>query len=297
MRDHKFPLILLLLSLLSLLPTHAANTVRVKGSETMLAFGQRLTAWYAKKNPTIHFDVAPLGAAASFADMAAGKLDIVQSSRKVLHSEEEALRSAQGRSYVELHVATEVAGIAVNQANPLKELSLFQLRQVLSGSVKNWKQVGGIDAPITIYGRDDTCGVRAFLEEEFMGDESISSFAKTFPTNVALLVAVSQDKDAIGFGSVELSSTDRARFLAIKPSSSAEAIAPTGDALRANTYTLVRPLYLYFAGPPNGDLLQFAQWVLSPEGQLVVESVGYFPLKSAEREAGHQALSEVKSRN
>jgi phosphate transport system substrate-binding protein len=297
MRNHKSSFILLLVSLLALLPTRGATTVRVKGSDTMLAFGQRLTAWYAKKNPAINFDVAPFGAAASFAAMSAGKIDIVQSSRKVLHSEEEALRSAQGKNYVELHVATEVAGIAVNQANPLKELSLFQLRQVLSGSAKNWKQVGGIDAPITIYGRDDTCGVRAFLEEEFMGDESISSSTKTFPTNSALLAAVSHDKDAIGFGSVELSPTDRARFLAIKPSSSAEAVAPTGDAIRANTYMLVRPLYFYFAGPPNGEILRFADWVLSPEGQLVVESVGYFPLKGAEREAGRQALSEARAKN
>lgn len=297
MRNHKLSFILLLVSLLALLPIRGATIVHVKGSDTMLAFGKRLTAWYTKKNPAINFDVASLAPAASFAAMAAGKLDIVQSSRKVLHAEEEALRAAQGKNYVELHVATEVAGIAVNQANPLKELSLFQLRQVLSGSVKNWKQVGGIDAPIKIYGRDDTCGVRAFLEEEFMGDESVSSSARTFPTNAALLAAVSHDNDAIGFGSVELSPADRVRFLAIKPSSSAEAIAPTGDAIRANRYVLVRPLYFYFAGSPKGELLHFAEWVLSTEGQLVVESVGYFPLKSTEREAGHQVLAEAKSRN
>jgi ABC-type phosphate transport system substrate-binding protein len=60
---------------------------------------------------------------------------------------------------------------------------------------------------------------------------------------------------------------------------------------------LVRPLYFYFAGPPNGEILRFADWVLSPEGQLVVESVGYFPLKGAEREAGRQALSEARAKN
>ncbi len=261
----------------------------------MLVFGQRLTAWYSKKNPAIQFDVAPFNPAASFAALAEGKIDIVQSSRKVLHSEEEALRSSQGKNYVELHVATEVAGIAVNQANPVKELSLFQLREVLSGSVKNWKQVGGTDSPIKIYGRDDTCGVRTFLEEEFMGDEGVSSSAKTFPTNSALLTALSSDKDAIGYGSVELSPAARVRFLAIKPSASAEAIAPTGDMIRANRYKLIRPLYFYFAGPPKGDLLRFAEWVLSPEGQLVVESVGYYPLGGSEREAGRQLLVEVKA--
>ena len=80
-------------------------------------------------------------------------------------------------------MATEIAGIVVNEKNPVRELSLFQLRQVLSGNVKNWKQLGGEDAPIAIYGRGGGSGVRTFLEEEFMGDEGISDNAKTFSTN------------------------------------------------------------------------------------------------------------------
>ena len=64
-----------------------------------------------------------------------------------------------------------------------------------------------------------------------------------------------------------------------------EGSAATAAKLRK--YMLVRPLYFYFAGKPQGELLKFAEWVLSPEGQLVVDSVGYFPLSSAEREASH----------
>jgi phosphate transport system substrate-binding protein len=293
-RNHKISCILLLLSSLAPVPTRAANVFHIKGSETMQALGQRLSAWYAKKNPAIQLDVAPAAAAASFAAMADGKVEVVQSSRRVLHSEEEALRTAQGKTYVELQVATEIAGIVVNQVNPVKDLSLFQLRQILSGRAKNWKQFGGLDAPIRIYGRDNTCGVRDFIEEEFMGDEGISSSAKTFPTNSGMLAAVSHDVDAVGFGSVELSSDAHVRFLAIRSSASAEAVAPTGDSIRANRYKLVRPLYFYFAGPPKSELLGFAEWVLSPEGQLVVESVGYYPLGPAEREAGRRLLAEAK---
>jgi phosphate transport system substrate-binding protein len=292
MRNHKISLILLIGVWFALLPTRAATRFHIEGSETMQALGQRLTAWYTRKNPAIQFDIALTAVAASFAALAEGKVEIVQSSRRMLHSEEGALRSAQGKTYVELQVATEIAGIVVNQGNPVEDLSLFQLRQLLSGTVKNWKQFGGLDAPIRIYGRDSTCGVRGFIEEEFMGDEGISSSAKTFPTNSTMLAAVGHDVDAVGFGSVERSPDAHVRFLAIKPSASAEAIAPTGDSIRANRYKLVRPLYFYFAGPPKGELLRFAEWVLSPEGQLVVESVGYYPLGPAEREAGHRLLTE-----
>ncbi|HJZ65173.1 MAG TPA: PstS family phosphate ABC transporter substrate-binding protein [Candidatus Acidoferrum sp.] len=270
----------------------SGGVVRVAGASTMKEFGQRLTEWYAKKYPAVKFEVVAATPENSFAAMAGGKTEVVQSSRRVLNSEIEALRAGQGKKYVEIQVATEIAGIAVNSRNPVKDLSLYQLRQVLSGSVKNWKQVGGNDAPIVIYGRDGTSGVRSFLEDEFMGDEGVSSSAKTFASNSAMFAALSKDPNGVGFGSVEMRPDAQVRFLGIKASASDAAIAPTGDAIRAKKYTLVRPLYFYFAGKPQGELLRFAEWALSPEGQLVVEAVGYFPLSSAERVAGREALTK-----
>lgn len=289
MNTRKIPPLLAVL-LLAVLTAQSTTSFRVKGSNTMLLFGQRLTAWYSKKYPGVQFQVGASQLTGSFAAMAAGETEIVQSSRKVLHSEAEALRSQQGKNYVELQVATEIAGIAVNQGNPVKELSLFQLRQVLSGSVKNWKQVGGADGPIVIYGRDESSGVRSFLEDEFMGDEAISSSTKTFSNNSGMLTAVSHDVNGVGFGSVEGTPDPKVRFLAIKASATTEGVAPTGEAIRAKRYKLIRPLYFYFAGAPKGDLLRFAEWILSAEGQLVVESVGYYPLAPTEREAGKTAL-------
>lgn len=267
-----------------------AALLRIKGSSTMKVFGDRLADWYAQKNPSVQFDVAVARPSESFAAMAAGKAEIVQSSRRVLRAEEEAMRSSRGKKYFELPVATEIAGIAVNAANPVQALPLFDLRQVLSGNVKNWKQVGGKDAPIVIYGRDDRSGVRDFLEEEFMGVESISSSAKTFSSNRAMFDALAHDPGGIAFGTVESAQERRVRFLGIKPSSSAEPVAPDGEAIRSKRYKLIRPLFFYFAGQPEGNILRFAQWVLSPEGQLVVESAGYYPLSSAEREDGLRAL-------
>lgn len=260
--------------------------LRFTCDSSMQTFGERLSDWYAKKNPAVHFQFTTARTAESFAAMASGKAEVVPSTRRPLHSEEESLRSLQGKKYVSLQVATEIAGIAVNESNPVKELSLFQLRQVLSGSVKNWKQIGGPDAPIVIYGRDDSSDVRAFLEEEFMGDENISSSAKTFATNSAMLAAVGRDPNGIGFGTAEPAANGKIRFLRIKPSESGEGVGPTTDAIRAKRYKLVRPLYFCFAGTPSGDMAQFAQWILSPEGQLVVEAVGYYPLSSSEREEG-----------
>ena len=95
----------------------------------------------------------------------------------------------------------------------------------------------------------------------------------------------------VAFGTAEMRPDAHPRFLGIK-ASSGTAIGPTGDAIRSKKYMFVRPLYFYFAGRPQGDLMRFAEWTLSPEGQLVVEAVGYFPLSSTEREAGREALSK-----
>ena len=148
----------------------SSTLIRVTGAGNMKGFAERLTQWYAGKNHGIQFKVSASGTYDAFATMAAGQAEIVQSTRLPLPSEAGALRSAQGKKYLELQVATEIAGIAVHSSNPVKELSLFQLRRVLSGEVKSWKQINGKDAPIVIYGRDNSSSVRSFLEEEFMGD-------------------------------------------------------------------------------------------------------------------------------
>jgi ABC-type phosphate transport system substrate-binding protein len=191
----------------------------------MKDFGQRLSDWYAKKSRGVRFEIRAGDPHSSFAAMAASNAEIVESSRHVLHSEEEALRSARGKSYLELQIATEIAGLTVNVQNPVKEISLYDLRQILSGGIKNWKQVGGHDAPINIYGRDSTSGVGSFLEEEFMGDLGISSHAKTFATNSAVFGAVDHDVNGIGYGTVDPRMGPYVRFLAIKASASGQSSA------------------------------------------------------------------------
>src|SRR5215469_3153764 len=113
----------------------SAMVFRVAGAGNMKGFGERLAQWYTRKNPAILFTVSGLRTSDAFAALTSGRAEIVQSARRPSHSEEEALRSTQGKKYLELQVATEVAAIAVNSSNPVKELSLFQLRQALSGEV------------------------------------------------------------------------------------------------------------------------------------------------------------------
>jgi phosphate transport system substrate-binding protein len=267
------------------------TVIRIQGSRSLDSCTEHLTEWYRNNHADVSFSVNGAAPGKGIAALVEGKAEIAQSTRQVLGGEIVALREKRGKKFVQIAVATEVAGILVNPANPVKELSLFDLRQILSGTLKNWKQVGGNDAPIEIYGRDDSSDSREFIEGEFMGDEGISSAAKTFPKNSVLYAAVARDKNGIGFGSVNLGLSPSVRFLAIKASSSSVAVSPTTENIRERKYPLMRPLYYIFAGEPSGEVQRFAEWVLSGQGQLVVEAAEFWPLGPTDRDQGKMLLA------
>jgi phosphate transport system substrate-binding protein len=257
----------------------------------MVPFTQRLTEWYHQKERSTSFEVAGAGPNRAIQSLIDGKVDVVQSARQLLGGEVTALRERRGKKFVQIPVATEVVGILVHPANPVHELTIFELRQILSGGIKNWKQVGGKDAPIKIYGRDSSSDIRDFIEAEYMGDAGIASSATTFPKNSTLYAAVAGDPNAIGYASVNLGLSAKVRFIGIKASASAAAAAPTTESITSRKYPLMRQLYYIFAEEPSGELWRFAEWVLSPQGQLVVEATELWPLGSSDRDRGKTELA------
>jgi len=268
------------------------SAIRISGSQTMLALTRRLTEWYSSRNKGIVFQVDGSNPTKGFSSLTEGKSEITQSSRRVLEGEVAALRSRRKLAFVEIPVATEFAVIAVNSANPVRTLSVFDLRMILSGQIKNWKQVGGKDAPIRLLGRDESSEARNLIDEEFMGDASFSSTIKELRTNSAVLSSIATDPAALAYCDVDLHPPRGVRFIGIKASASSEGIEPTGENIRSHRYTLSRTLYFYFAGPPSPELMKFAEWVLSPEGQLVVKAVGLYPLGSVDREQARLRLEK-----
>jgi phosphate transport system substrate-binding protein len=267
------------------------GAINIDGESSMVPLTQRLTEWYQNNNRGTSFTISGGGPTPAIQFLVDGRADVVQSTRQVLGGEITALRERRNKKFVQVPVAVEVAGILVHPSNPVQELSIFELRQILSGTFKNWKQVGGKDAPIKIYGRDKSSDVRDFIEAEYMGDTSISSSAKTFAKNSALYAAVAADPDAIGYATVNMGLNPKVRFVAIKTSTSAPAVAPTTSSIAARKYPLVRQLYYIFAGQPSGELQKYAEWVLSQQGQLVVEAAELWPLDSTERDRSKTQLA------
>ena len=193
-----------------------SSVIRIDGEPSMVPFTQRLTEWYHQGNQSASFKVSGAGPVRAIQSLVDGKVEVVQSARQAVGGEVTALRERRGKQFVEVPVAMEVVGILVHPSNPVQELSIFDLRQILSGAVKNWKQVGGKDAPIKIYGRDTSSDIGDFIEAEYMGDAGISSTATTFAKNSALYAAVASDPDAIGYASVNLSLNPTCALSALK---------------------------------------------------------------------------------
>ena len=112
--------------------------------------------------------------------------------------------------------------------------------------------------------------------------------AQTLPGTAAVINAVAKDPRGIGYGGIAYGKG--IKHLRVKKDAASPAIEPTMENVLEGRYPISRFLYWYLAGPPAGDLLAFAQWVVSKEGQEVVEKVGYYPLNEKDRLASAAKL-------
>ena len=137
--------------------------------------------------------------------------------------------------------------------------------------VANWKDVGGADAPIHLYTRDEASGTREVFWEKLLKKGAIATAANVVASNGAMKTAVAQDKDAIGYVSIgHIDATMRAPLL--------DGIAPTQENASSGTYPITRKLYMNTKGEPAGATKAFIDYVLGPEGAEISKASGYIPI-------------------
>lgn len=153
--------------------------------------------------------------------------------------------------------------VIVHPDNPLTDLSTDQLRSIYLGHISNWQDVGGEDAPIVVFSREDGSGTRAEFERLVMGERLTRQSAQVVPSSAAMVSSVGAEPDAIGY--VSMSYLDEnIRALAI------DGILPTSDTVYDNLYPLRSTLYVIGTIEPEDDYYDFIGWIQSPEGQGVV---------------------------
>jgi len=261
-------------------PVAAQNrSITIKGSDTLVILGQRWAEVYMKKNPGSSIQVTGGGSGVGIAALINGTTDIAESSRPMKASEKEQFQQKRGLAAYELPVALDGLAVYVHEKNPVNELSLEQLKKIYTGAVKNWKEVGGQDARILLYGRENSSGTYAYFKEHVLEDPDYFPTTQTLPGTAAVINAVSKDVRGIGYGGIAYLKGVRA--LKVKKNASSPGVEPTLENVHNNSYPISRFLYWYMAGKPTGQIKQLADWVVSAEGQSIVENVGYYPLPSS----------------
>jgi len=258
-------------------PTGPQRQLTLKGSDTMVLLGQRWAEQFIQRHPNAKLQVTGGGSGTGIAALINGTTDIAMSSRPIKDEEKEQLRRNHPEGPVELSVARDGITFYVHESNPVDSLTVAQLRAIYQGDITNWKDVGGKDAPIVAYSRENSSGTYVFVKDEVLGGEDFTVRAQTLPGTAAVVHAVSLELNGIGYGGAAFARG--VRELKVKKDAQAEPVAPTAENIRTGTYPLARELFFYLPREATGPTRTFLDYVLSPEGQKVVIDVGYFPVK------------------
>ena len=230
-----------------------------------------------KKHPTTTIQVTGGGSGTGISALINGTTDVCEASRAMKDAEKKQLADKAGAPPVEITVAKDGLSVYVNDSNPINELTMDQLKQIFTGKVENWKQVGGSDAKIIPYSRENSSGTYVFFKEHVLQNADYTPRAQAMPGTAAVVNAVVKEKFGIGYGGAAYAKG--IKVLKVKKDAGSAAIAPDDKTIKDGTYPLSRPLFFYVRAKPSAEIKAFTDWVLAPEGQGIVTKVGYFPIK------------------
>jgi len=258
-------------------PQSEHQTVTIKGSDTLLQVGQRWAEVYMNAHPDVTIQVTGGGSGTGIAALIGGTTDICQASRAIKDSEKEELHTKRNLDTVETPVALDALAIYVNKDNPINSLTLEQAGKVFRGEVTDWKDVGGKPGKIVLYGRDNSSGTYVYFKEHVLENKDFPPAYQALPGTGAVVDAVAKDKAAIAYGGIGYAKD--IKTLSIAKSAGMPPVEPSMANVLNNSYPISRQLFWYTAGAPQGAMKSLVDWVLSPEGQMIVKEQGFYPLK------------------
>lgn len=276
--------IFLLLGFLFAAPAaFAEEMVQIKGSDTLINLVQRLAEVYMEKYPEKYIAVTGGGSGTGIAAMINGKCDIANSSREMKGQE---IENAKGNSVDPKGIIVAIDGLTVitNAGNPVKQLTMDQVGAIFRGDITNWKEVGGEDMEINLYGRQSNSGTFIFFQEDVLkGDYSPKM--KMMNGNAQIVEALKTDPSGIGYVGVGyLKQAPDLGVVKIAAEPGKEYYDPRVFAdVESGLYPIARPLYQYVNGLAKGTIKEFIQFELGEEGQAIVVEEGFFPPSEAHK--------------
>jgi phosphate transport system substrate-binding protein len=252
--------------------------ITVKGSDTMVILGQRWAEEYMAKHKGTTVQVTGGGSGTGISALINGTTDVCEASRAMKDTEKKQVQEKAGGPPVEITVAKDGLSVFVNGSNKVKELTMAQLKDIYTGKVTDWKDVGGEPGKIIPYSRENSSGTYVFFKEHVLANADYTPRAQAMPGTAAVVNAVARDKGAIGYGGGAYA-TKGIVVLKVKKDAGSPAVGPSDATVKDGTYPLSRPLFFYLRPKASAAIKAFTDWVLSAEGQGIVTKVGYYSIK------------------
>lgn len=237
--------------------------ITVAGSTAFQPFAEKLAEELMAKRPDLAITVQGGGSAVGIQSALSGAAQIGMADLVELPPEAKSLTSVV--------VARDGVSMVVHPSNPVDNLTTDQIRGIFNGTIRNWKEVGGKDAPITVVSREAGSGTRSSFEQ-IIGGINLTKDAVVQDSNGTIRETVANDPNAIGYLTHGVVNP---KVKAIK----VDGKECTMEAIRAGEYKLVRPVFFLVKGAVTGTVKEFIDYVLSPEGQEIIKKNGLIPAK------------------
>jgi phosphate transport system substrate-binding protein len=244
----------------------------VKGSNTIgEELGPKLIEEYKKEQPDVIIELESKGTASGFTALLTGECDIAAASR-VVNQEELTQARTHGVEFNLHTIGSYSVAVIVNTANSITNLSRDQVRDIFTGTVKNWKEVGGMDGPIHLHIRDAISGTPLGFQELAMENKPYASVFKAHTNYAGIELAVAGDPNGIGYASLDLVDKAGVKPVAIR------GVPPNAVTVNEGQYPVSRVLRLYTNKNKETPLaLDFIRFVQSPRGQKILAEMGFVP--------------------
>ena len=256
------------------IPCYAEKIV-LAGSTTVLPIAQKAAEVFMNSNQGADISVRGGGSGVGIAAIIDGTCDIADSSRPIKDTElDKAVTN--GRHLKATVIAMDGICVIVNTSNTIGALTKNQIKDVYIGKISNWKQVGGPDEKIIVVSRDSSSGTFEAFGTLVLDGAKVRADALMQASNQAVASTVSDTSGAIGYVGLGYV-TSSVKVVDV------DGIKPDKETVLTGKYPVGRPLFMYTNGTPKGLAKEFIDFILSPEGQKLVEEEGFVALSGKQK--------------
>ena len=262
-------------------------TIKNKGSDTMVNLAQAWAEMYASVTSSASVEVSGGGSGTGVAALINGTVDIANCSRQIRPTELEHATQNTGKVPQEFIVGYDALAVYVHHDTPIDKITIPQLAEIYgeSGTITQWSHLGiahtacPSDKIIRI-SRQSNSGTYFYFREALLGtDRDFRIGSLDLHGSKDVVEVIGRTPCAIGYSGMGYA-TSHVKMLAVAITPDAPYYTPTLENVLAKTYPIARPLYMYSLGEPTGAIKTYLDWILSAEGQKIVEKLGFVPLEN-----------------